>query len=493
MAVLKDILYKVPLEATSGDMAIEVSDFNFDSRQVAGGHLFIAVRGTQADGHQFIDQAIEKGAVAVVVEELPAKLVADISYVQVKSSAEALGIIASNFFGNPSEKLELVGVTGTNGKTTIVTLLYGLFKNLGYKPGMLSTVENRIDEEIISATHTTGDAKQLNRLLSLMVARGCTHCFMEVSSHAIHQKRIKGLKFKGAIFSNITHDHLDYHKTFDEYIKAKKAFFDDLPSTAFALVNADDKRGNVMVQNTKARKFTYGIKSMADFKARILSNTFQGLELEINKKQTWFVLTGEFNAYNLLSVYGMAVLLGEDEETALTLLSSQRAAAGRFDQAPNHAGLVAIVDYAHTPDALENVLKTIQSIRTRNEKLITVFGCGGNRDKAKRPLMGDIACRYSDKVIITSDNPRDEEPGVILQEIQAGVRPSDYKKTLVITDRREAIKAAVSMAEKNDIILVAGKGHENYQEIKGVKHDFDDKQVLGEMISLIFNDKTQKS
>ncbi len=487
MALLKDILYKVPLVATSGDMSIAVNEIQFDSRQVNVGDLFVAVKGTHVDGHEYIDKAIEKGASAIIAEEWNEHHKSDVTFVQVKDSAGALGIMCSNFYGNPSAKLTLVGVTGTNGKTSVATLLYQLFRNLGYKTGLMSTVQNKIDEEIIFSTHTTGDAKQLNKLLAQMVVKGCTHCFMEVSSHSIHQRRIAGLTFKGAIFTNITHDHLDYHKTFDEYIKVKKKFFDELPAPSFSLVNVDDRRGRIMIQNTKSHKFTYGLKSMADFKAKILSNTFQGLELDINNQSIWFSLVGEFSAYNLLAVIGMATLLDEDPEEILTQLSKVKTAKGRFETVQNDAGVIAIVDYAHTPDALENVLKTIQSIRTRNEKLITVFGCGGNRDKEKRPLMGDIACKYSDKVIITSDNPRDEEPEEIIKQIQEGVKPSDYKKTLVITDRKEAIKTAVSMAEAEDIILVAGKGHENYQEVKGVKYEFDDEKVLKEMISLIFN------
>jgi len=487
MAYLKDILYKVPLVATSGDMNVPINDIQFDSRQVNVGDMFVAVRGTHVDGHQFIEKAIEKGASVIVAEEWNDITIDDVTYVQVKNSADALGIISSNYYGNPSSKLSLVGVTGTNGKTTIVTLLHRLFKNLGYRAGLLSTIENKIDQEIIVSTHTTGDAKQLNRLLAQMVVSGCTHCFMEVSSHAIHQRRIAGLTFKGAVFSNITHDHLDYHKSFDEYIRVKKMFFDDLPAPSFSLVNVDDKRGRVMIQNTRSKKYTYGLKSMADFKAKVISNTFQGLELEISNNSIWFSQIGEFNAYNLMAVMGMAILLGEGENEVLTQLSKIRPAKGRFEVVPNDAGIIAIVDYAHTPDALENVLKTIQSIRTKNESLITVFGCGGNRDKEKRPLMGDIASRYSDKVIITSDNPRDEDPDDIIGEIRKGVKPSGFKKTLVITDRKEAIKAAVSMVKANDIILVAGKGHETYQEIKGVKHNFDDKKVVSEMIGLVFN------
>ena len=492
MALLKDILYKVSLTVTSGDMSVSINEVHFNSRQVNVGDLFVAVRGTSFDGHEFIDKAVEQGASVIVAEDWIGFKNSDVTYVQVKDSAAALGVICSNYYGNPSSKLKLVGVTGTNGKTTIVTLLYQLYKKMGYQAGLLSTVENKIDEEIIVSTHTTGDAKQLNKLLAQMVVKGCTHCFMEVSSHAIHQRRIAGLTFEGAIFSNITHDHIDYHKSFDEYIKAKKKFFDDLQAPSFSLVNVDDKRGRVMIQNTRAQKYSYGIKSMAEFKAKVVSNTFQGLELEINNRSVWFSLVGEFNAYNLLAVIGAAVLLGDEEEEVLLQLSTVKPATGRFETVENTAGIIAIVDYAHTPDALENVLKTIQNIRTRNEKFITVFGCGGNRDKEKRPIMGGIACKYSDKVIITTDNPRDEEPGQIISEIESGISPAQNKKTLIVTDRKEAIKTAVSLAEVNDIILLAGKGHEKYQEVKGVRYEFDDKKVLDEMIRLIFNDKEKR-
>ena len=485
MAALKDILYKVSLKSVSGNMETEVKALAFDSRKVEAGTAFIAVKGTQVDGHDFISTAIEKGALAIVCEELPAELNTEIAYIQVQDSSKALGFMASNFFGSPSEKLKLVGVTGTNGKTTCVTLLFQLFRALGYNTGLLSTVENKINEVVLPATHTTPDAITLNETLAQMVAKGCTHCFMEASSHAIVQNRIAGLKYEGAVFTNLTHEHLDYHKTFDEYIKAKKQLFDGLSSSAFALVNADDKRGAVMLQNTKAAKHKYALKSMAAFKAKILSNTLQGLELDVDGKNVWFKLIGDFNAYNLLAVYGTAVLLGEDENEVLEQLSNVNSAAGRFEQVITNTGITAIVDYAHTPDALENVLSTIKIFRTGNEQVITVIGCGGNRDKDKRPLMAKIACDLSDKVILTSDNPRFEEPGDILKDMQAGVSPSNFKKTLTIEDRREAIKAASSMAEPNDIILVAGKGHETYQEIKGVRADFDDRKVLSEMLNLI--------
>ncbi|WP_339701185.1 UDP-N-acetylmuramoyl-L-alanyl-D-glutamate--2,6-diaminopimelate ligase [uncultured Roseivirga sp.] len=485
MSALKDILYKVALQSVSGDTAVEVAALVFDSRKVEANTAFIATRGTQADGHDYIEQAIEKGAAAIICEELPENLNTAITYVQVKDSSEALGIMASNFFGNPSAKLKLVGVTGTNGKTTCVSLLFQLFKQLGYNVGLLSTVVNKINDEIIVATHTTPDAIQMNELMAKMVAKGCSHCFMEVSSHALVQHRVSGLTFTGAVFTNLSHDHLDYHKTFDEYIKAKKMLFDGLPSSAFALTNIDDKRGAVMLQNTKASKYRYALKTMADFKARILSNTLQGLELDIEGHNVWFKLIGDFNAYNLMAVYGAAILLEEEPADVLQTLSDLNPAPGRFEQVLTDTGITAIVDYAHTPDALENVLSTIKVFRSGNEKVITVVGCGGNRDTTKRPEMAKIACELSDKVVLTSDNPRFEEPMAIIEDMQKGVSPSNYRKTLVMADRREAIKTACSMAEPKDIILVAGKGHETYQDVKGVKSDFDDRKVLKEMLNLI--------
>jgi UDP-N-acetylmuramoyl-L-alanyl-D-glutamate--2,6-diaminopimelate ligase len=485
MVSLKDILYKVSLLSVSGETSKEITSVCFDSRAVQKGSLFIAAKGAESDGHDYIEKSIELGAVAVVCEAIPLKKQDHVTYVEVNNSHTALGIIAANFYGNPSSKLKLIGVTGTNGKTTTVTLLHQLFLKLGYNTGMFSTVENKINEQVIASTHTTPDAITLNHLLNQMLAAGCTHCFMEVSSHAIIQQRIAGLQFQGALFTNITHDHLDYHKTFEEYIKAKKLFFDGLPSSAFALVNIDDKRGMVMLQNTKAKKNTFALKAPADFKAKIKSNTFQGLELEIDHKEVWFKLIGSFNAYNLLGVYGAAVLLEEDKDEVLTQLSNLDSAKGRFDQILSDTKITAIVDYAHTPDALKNVLDTINNLRQGVEKIITVIGCGGNRDKSKRPIMADIACKLSDKVIITSDNPRNEPAEEIVEEMQRGISITDQKKTLTILDRKEAIKTACSLASSNDIILVAGKGHETYQEIKGVKYPFDDKKIIKEMFQLL--------
>jgi UDP-N-acetylmuramoyl-L-alanyl-D-glutamate--2,6-diaminopimelate ligase len=487
MAELKDILYKVAITSSYGDMNMEVKGICFDSRQVKPGYVFIAVKGTQSDGHEFIAKAIDLGASAIVCEKLTDTIHEKVTYATVKNSAHALGIIAANFFGNPSQKLKLVGVTGTNGKTTVATLLYQLFSSLGYRAGLISTVEYRIIDQVLPSTHTTPDPIQLNALLSKMVEAGCTHAFMEVSSHAVDQDRIAGLKFIGALFTNITHDHLDYHKTFDNYIKAKKKFFDDLSSDAFSLVNADDKRGMVMMQNTKATKYSYGLKKMVDFKGKIISNTIEGLELEVGGKNVWFKLIGDFNAYNVLAVYGAAVLLGEDSDKVLTVLSNMKGAVGRFELILPGSKITAIVDYAHTPDALKNVLETIAQFRTGNEQVISIVGCGGNRDKTKRPLMASIACRLSDKVVLTSDNPRDEDPLSIIREMQTGIGPSDARKTVVIPDREEAIKMACMMAKEKDIILVAGKGHETYQEIKGVKHAFDDREVVERMLKLFTN------
>ncbi len=483
MKTLKDILYGVSLTELHGDREREISSLAFDSRRVKKGGLFIAIKGLNVDGHDYIETAIDLGAVTILCESLPEKRKKSITYVQVDNSAAAMGIVAANFHDNPSRKLNLVGVTGTNGKTTTATLLFQLFQQLGYKVGLLSTVENKIDHKVLDAQFTTPDSLQLNELLAQMVSQGCTHCFMEVSSHALVQHRTSGLQFAGGIFTNISHDHLDYHETFEAYIKAKKMLFDKLPKEAFALVNADDKRGMVMLQNTKAEKNTYSLKSMADFRAKILHNTLQGLELDVDGISAWFKLIGDFNAYNLLAVYAAGVLLEEEKEEVLTALSQIDGARGRFEQVYNGNNILAIVDYAHTPDALDNVLRTIDKLRTRQEKVITVIGCGGNRDKTKRPEMARIAAEFSNKVILTSDNPRDEDPAVILEEMMKGVPKVAQKNTMIIQDRKEAIRTACNLAEKMDIILVAGKGHETYQEIKGVRNHFDDKEILNEMLN----------
>ncbi|WP_234736645.1 UDP-N-acetylmuramoyl-L-alanyl-D-glutamate--2,6-diaminopimelate ligase [Tellurirhabdus bombi] len=477
---LTDLLYKVPLQSTSGPMSGEITNLTMDSRKAGSGSLFAAIRGTQTDGHQFITKAIEQGTSAILCEALPETLAEGIAYIVVKDSAYALGLIAANFYQHPSKKIKLVGVTGTNGKTSTVTLLFRLFRKLGYRVGLLSTVQNQIDDEVIPATHTTPDVITLNELLQKMLNRGCTHVFMEVSSHALVQHRIAGVQFRGGIFTNITHDHLDFHQTFDNYIRAKKSFFDHLPASAFALVNLDDKRGLVMLQNTVARKESFSLQTLGTFKGKIISEGLFGLHMEMDGREVWFKLTGRFNAYNLLGVYGAAVLLGENPEDVLTELSSVSSPPGRFETVISDSQIVGIVDYAHTPDALQNVLETINGLRQGDGKIITVVGCGGNRDAAKRPIMAEIACKFSDRVILTSDNPRDEDPMAILEQMQAGIPPIDYKKTQTIADRYEAIFKAVSLAQPNDVVLIAGKGHETYQEIKGVKHDFDDRTVLRE-------------
>lgn len=472
--------------AVSGTTDVVVSGVQIDSRKVSNRSVFVAVRGVAVDGHQYIDKAIDLGAVAVVCEEVPAQKRDDVTYVQVASSAEAAGILAHNFYGQPSAKLKLVGVTGTNGKTTIATLLYKLFNALGYQCGLISTVENMIAGKVVPSTHTTPDAVSLNELLKQMVEEGCEYAFMEVSSHAVHQRRIAGLEFAGALFSNITHDHLDYHKTFDEYIKAKKGFFDGLSANAFAITNIDDKRGAVMLQNTAAKKLTYSLRTVADFKGKILENSLAGLVMTINEQEVHFRLIGEFNAYNLLAVYGAAVSLGENKQDVLQCLSNVSGAEGRFDYSVSpKEKVIAIVDYAHTPDALINVLATIKKLRQGNEQVITVVGCGGDRDKTKRPVMGEVACEHSDKVIFTSDNPRTEDPVQILADMEEGLPVSARRKFISIADRKQAIKTAISMAGPEDIVLVAGKGHEKYQEINGVKHHFDDKEVVQEMFELL--------
>ena len=457
-----------------------------DSRKSIPGSLFIAIKGVAFDGHQFINKAIEAGAVAVVHEESSLDKEEGIVYVQVENSAAAASLIAHNFFDQPSEKVKLVGVTGTNGKTTIATLLYKLFTSLGYKCGLLSTVENHIGERMIPATHTTPDAISLNTLLKQMVDEDCTHVFMEASSHAIHQHRVTGLHFAGGIFSNITHDHLDYHKSFDEYIRVKKSFFDGLPSSAFAISNADDKRGTVMLQNTSAKRYYYSLKTVADFKGKILDNSLTGLVMVVNDQEVHFRLIGEFNAYNLLAVFGAAICLAEDKQEVLRNLSMLTGAEGRFDyMVSGKDKVIAIVDYAHTPDALLNVLATIRKLKRGFEKIITVVGCGGDRDKTKRPVMAEVACEHSDKVIFTSDNPRSEDPAQIIKDMEAGVGAAAKRKYISIVDRKEAIKTAISLADKEDIVLVAGKGHEKYQEIKGVKNHFDDKEVVNEMFEVL--------
>ncbi len=480
---LKDLLYKIPLLATSGSMDTDITDLTMDSRTAGPGSLFVALRGTVTDGHAHIETAVRNGAWAVLCEELPTTLNGAVAYVQVQDSARALGLVSATFFGQPSQKLTLVGVTGTNGKTSVATLLFGLFRALGYRCGLLSTVQNQIDDQVIMATHTTPDAITTNQLLTRMLAYGCTHVFMEVSSHAVVQERIAGLTFRGAIFTNISHDHLDFHGTFDNYIRAKKGFFDQLPASAFALTNADDKRGLVMLQNTVARRETYALQTLATFKGKVIADSLFGLNMLIDNQDVWFKLIGRFNAYNLLSVYGTAVLLGEDPAEVLTLLSGIMPPPGRFEQVVSSRKIVGIVDYAHTPDALQNVLETIDGLRQADEhdrmpRIITVVGCGGNRDAAKRPIMADIACRFSHHVILTSDNPRHEDPMTILAQMRAGVSPVDLKKVRVIEDRREAIRQAVLLAQPNDVVLVAGKGHETYQDVAGVKSDFDDRAIL---------------
>jgi len=486
MALLQDILFKVNIRSVQGSTAVAVNALQIDSRKVGNGDAFIAIKGSVSDGHQFIDTAVNKNASAIICETMPADRKEGVTYIQVENSAIAAGIMAHNYYGQPSEKLKLVGVTGTNGKTTIATLLYKLFSKLGYNCGLLSTVQNHIGTNIVPATHTTPDAISLNLLLKQMLDEGCSHVFMETSSHAIYQHRIAGLQFAGGIFSNITHDHLDYHKTFDEYIRVKKTFFDLLSSQAFAISNADDKRGQVMLQNTSAAKYYYSLKTIADFKGRILENGLTGLVMTINDQEVHFRLIGEFNAYNLLAVYGSAICIGEDKNEILLHLSAMTGAEGRFEYyiSPKEK-VVGIIDYAHTPDALINVLTTILKLKKGHEQLITVVGCGGDRDSTKRPIMAEAACEYSDRSIFTSDNPRSEDPLEILRNMEEGLSTAAKRKYISIADRKEAIKTAVSLSKTDDIILIAGKGHEKYQEIKGVKYPFDDKQVLMEMFELL--------
>ncbi len=484
--ILKDILYKVSIRSVKGNTDAVINDLQIDSRKVNTGDCFIAIKGVATDGHQYIDTAINNGAIVIVYEELPVSFVEKVTYIQVENSAIAAGFISHNFYGEPSLKLKLVGVTGTNGKTTIATILWKLFAALGYKCGLISTVQNQIGEQVIPSTHTTPDAIRVNQLVGKMADAGCDYVFMECSSHAIHQHRIAGLQFAGALFSNITHDHLDYHKTFDEYIRVKKSWFDELPATAFTISNADDKRGRVMLQNTNAKKYYYSLKTLAEFKGKILDNSITGLHMMVNDQEVYFRLIGEFNAYNLLVVYGAAICLGQDKNQVLQVLSNLDGAEGRFDYSVSQKEkIIGIVDYAHTPDALLNVLATIKNLRQGHEQIITVVGCGGDRDKTKRPIMAEVACEYSDRVIFTSDNPRSEDALEIIKEMEAGVNVVARKKYISIADRREAIKTAISLAAKEDIVLVAGKGHEKYQDIKGVKYDFDDKQVLKEMFELL--------
>ncbi len=486
MALLQDILYKVNILSKSGKAIESVDDLQIDSRKVTPGSCFIAIKGNTTDGHNYINTALANGASIIVCEKLPADAKDDALFIIVENSSLAAGIMAHNFYGQPSNKIKLIGVTGTNGKTTVATLLFKLFSAIGYKCGLISTVQNQIAGEVLASTHTTPDAINLNELLANMLKANCTHVFMEVSSHALDQERVAGLHFTGGVFTNITHDHLDYHKTFDEYIKAKKKFFDELSSNAFAISNADDKRGAVMLQNTRAKKYFYSLKTMAEFKGKILENSLSGLLLTINDTEVHFKLIGTFNAYNLLAVYGAAMCLGEDKQIILQALSNITGAEGRFDfMVSQKDKVIGIIDYAHTPDALLNVLATIKNLRQGEEKILTVVGCGGDRDKTKRAVMAEVACEHSDKIFFTSDNPRNEDPSEIIKDMEGGVNITCRKKYISIADRKEAIKTAVSFSNKEDIVLVAGKGHEKYQEIKGIKYPFDDKAVLAEMFELL--------
>ena len=482
MINLKDILWKVAIEDVHGSTDVAIEKMEFDSRKVSENDVFIAIRGSISDGHEFIETAINKGAITIICDVFPEIIVTGVTYIKVNDTNKAMAFMAANYFNNPSQKLKLIGITGTNGKTTIASLLFQLFQKAGYKTGLLSTVKIVVDTNEYKATHTTPDSISINYYLNEMVNAGVDYCFMEVSSHGIHQKRTEGLHFSGGVFTNLSHDHLDYHATFSEYRDVKKSFFDHLPKTAFALSNIDDKNGSVMMQNTNAKKRTYALKTYADYKAQILENQLSGLLLKINDSEVWVRLIGTFNAYNLLAIYGTAVELGIESLEVLRLLSELESVSGRFQYVVSNGKITAIVDYAHTPDALENVLKTINDIRTKNEQLITVVGCGGDRDKTKRPIMADIASDLSDKIIITSDNPRTENPETIIEEMELGVAPQNYKKTVSIIDRKQAIKTACQLAQANDIILIAGKGHETYQEINGVRHDFDDMKMVKEML-----------
>ncbi|MEP2687765.1 UDP-N-acetylmuramoyl-L-alanyl-D-glutamate--2,6-diaminopimelate ligase [Maribacter dokdonensis] len=483
MMQLKDILYGVRITAVSGTTTCDIASVQFDSREVQKSDAFVAIKGTITDGHKYIDAVVKAGARAIICEELPATMVDDVTYVQVESGNQALALMASNYYGTPSKNLKLVGVTGTNGKTTVSSLLYQLFKKAGYKVGLLSTIKIMVDDTEFPTKHTTPDALVINKHLQLMNDAGVEYCFMEVSSHGIHQKRTEGLAFAGAIFTNLSHDHLDYHKTFAEYRDTKKILFDQLPKTAFALTNLDDKNGLVMLQNTKARKATYALKNYADYRAQILENQFDGQLLKINDNELWSKLIGHFNAYNMLAIYATADLLGMDQLETLRLISELENVDGRFQYYISKNRITAIVDYAHTPDALKNVLETINTLRTGNENVITVVGCGGDRDRSKRPVMGNIATEMSNKVIFTSDNPRTESPSEIITEMEAGVEPQNVKKMLSIENREQAIKTACQLAADNDIILVAGKGHETYQETNGVRVEFDDFKIVKELLS----------
>ena len=482
MNKLKDILYKVAIESVQGSTEISINKIDFDSRKIGANDVFIAIRGTISNGHDYINKAIQQGATVIVCDTLPEIIEKGIAYVQVKDNNSALAFMAANFFGNPSQKLKLIGITGTNGKTTIASLLFQLFQKAGYKVGLLSTVKIVVDEIEYKATHTTPDSITINRYLKEMVDAGVEYCFMEVSSHGVHQKRTEALHFVGGIFTNLSHDHLDYHPTFAEYRDVKKSFFDRLPKTAFVLTNVDDKNGQIMLQNTAAKKVTYALKTYADYKAQILENQLSGLLLKVNGNEVWVKLIGTFNAYNLLAIYGTAVELGMESLEVLRLMSNLESVSGRFQFIVSTTNITAIVDYAHTPDALDNVLKTINNIRTKNEQLITIVGCGGNRDKAKRPIMAAIATDLSDKVILTSDNPRDENPEEIINEMEHGVAPQNQKKLLMITYRKQAIKTSCQLAQPNDIILIAGKGHETYQEVKGIRQHFDDMETVKEIL-----------
>lgn len=480
MKLLKDILYKVDLDHIEGNTNVAIPHMCFDSRQVQKDSLFVAVKGSLSDGHDYIEMAIEKGALAIICESLPADLNENVVYVQVKNSSRALGVVASNFYDNPSEKIKLVGVTGTNGKTTVATLLHNLFQALGYKAGLLSTVVYKVGSKTIDATHTTPDAIRLNAMLMEMLDEGCKYCFMEVSSHAVDQGRIAGLDFDIALFTNISRDHLDYHNTFDEYILAKKKFFDGLSSQAIAIVNKDDKHGKTMLHHTKAVQRTFALRSTADYKCKIIESQFSGLHLNINGQDVYTKLIGSFNASNLLLTYAAAIELGEDSLQVLTVLSALNAVEGRFQQFKSDAGVTSIVDYAHTPDALQNVLKTIADIRNGNEKVICIVGCGGDRDAGKRPLMAQAACQWADQIILTSDNPRSEDPKKIIEDMKSGLNASQMRNVLTVEDRREAIKLGVALSSEGDILLVAGKGHEKYQEINGERFPFDDMAILKE-------------